>query len=114
MAEVEFYGWFEKHGDERIAKHSGVRAALVPVAQETYEMARAKLAMHRFEGYSEVKLERGSLDWFVVLDDTSAPDANALAIESKLYILRGARDDLAAISSRRGNWIRKARRRQQQ
>jgi hypothetical protein len=73
--------------DEDAAKLPGVRAAIRTNTERIGARAEAILATHRDEGDAEIKTEYGSLDGFVVLDDSSGEGA-AAAIE-----FGGVRDD---------------------
>jgi hypothetical protein len=66
--------------NEYFAKLPGVRAKLATTARAGAARAEAILAAHRAEGHSRITLTRGTLDWFVNLDDTRG-DRAAAAIE---------------------------------
>lgn len=74
---AEIYAWVT---DEYFAKLPGVRAKLATTARGGAARASAILAAHRAEGHSRITLTRGTLDWFVNLDDTRG-DRAAAAIE---------------------------------
>lgn len=86
--------------DEFFAKLPGVRGAVRANTERIGARAEAILAQHRDEGDAEISVEYGSLDGFVVLDDSGGERA-AAAIEfggvradgrpfPGLYVLRRA------------------------
>ena len=66
-----------------MARHVKVQAALEAVAMSRAAIAEAKLAAHRDTGAARINVDRGDVDWYVMLEDS--PDAhgamNAMAIE---------------------------------
>ncbi|MDN5930420.1 MAG: DUF5403 family protein [Pseudonocardia sp.] len=66
--------------DEYFAKLPGVRAELRDTAEAGGARAEAILSAHRAQGHSRITVTKGSLDWFVSLDDTRG-DRAAAAIE---------------------------------
>lgn len=74
---AQLYGFFT---DEYVAKMAGVRAELKDTANAGGNRASAILAARRYEGHSRITVTRGTLDWWVSLDDTRGDHA-AAAIE---------------------------------
>lgn len=74
---AQLYGFFT---DEYVAKMAGVRAELKDTANAGAARASTILAARRYEGHSRITVTRGSLDWWVSLDDTRGDHA-AAAIE---------------------------------
>lgn len=74
---AEIYAWAD---DEYFAKLPGVRRTLARTAHAGAARASAILAAHRHQGHSEINVTRGTLDYFVNLDDTRGQHA-AAAIE---------------------------------
>lgn len=66
--------------NEYFAKLPGVRRKLAETARDGAARAEAILAVHRYSGDSRITTTRGTLDWFVNLDDTRGQHA-AAAIE---------------------------------
>jgi hypothetical protein len=66
--------------DEYFAKLPGVRRTLARTAHEGAARAEAILAAHHHQGHSRITVTRGTLDYFVNLDDTRGQRA-AAAIE---------------------------------
>lgn len=66
--------------DEYFAKLPGVRAKLAQTAKDGAARAEAILDAHRYQGHARITTSKGSLDWWVSLDDTRGQRA-AAAIE---------------------------------
>lgn len=74
---AELYAWAD---NEYFAKLPGVRAKLAETARKGAARAEAILDAHRYQGHAQITVTRGTLDWFVNLDDTRG-DRAAAAIE---------------------------------
>lgn len=74
---ARLYGFAD---DEFFAKLPGVRAELKDTADAGGDRAKSILDARRYEGHSRITVTRGTLDWWVSLDDTRG-DRAAAAIE---------------------------------
>lgn len=66
--------------NKKAAYHRETGFALKRAANELFANARRKLAQHTHSGDAEILLEKGKLDYFIVLDDSRGQRA-AAAIE---------------------------------
>jgi hypothetical protein len=78
--------------DEYFAKLPGVRRKLAETAKAGAARAEAILDAHYHQGHSRITTSRGTLDWWVSLDDTRGQRA-AAAIE---YGRKGGRGGVSS------------------
>lgn len=74
--------------NHKIAKHPGVQAKLESTAREAGRRASATLAEHRHDGHSKITVDKGKIDWHVVLNDERG-DRAARAINQGTKRSRG-------------------------
>lgn len=86
---AEIYAWAD---DEYFAKLPGVRRTLARTAKAGAARAEAILDAHRYQGHAKIETSKGTLDWFVSLDDTRGQRA-AAAIE---YGRKGGRGGVSS------------------